>query len=161
MTATSKKLIETHLIHLDKKELDAIISRAKALSSIKINTVEELDDPDEELFYNALSNRFPGKKYTFKAFKKRHIYRTFHQNFPEILDYLDKYLPSLNFDQKLVINTILSDALYTYMDDLNFDLTMKSIVHQMKKIAFVMNRAFPDYAECGLLPVILGLHSNK
>ena len=155
-----KEMIESHLVHLDQNELDDIIARAQALSSLKGNVVEELDDPDEELFYNALSNRFPGKKYTFKAFKKRHIYRTFHKNFPEIMDYLHKYLPTLTFDEKLIINNIMTDALYEYMKKLNFDLTMKSNVHQMAKIAFVMDRAFPDYADCGLLPVLLGLHSK-
>lgn len=158
--AGHKEMIESHLVHLDKNELDDIIARAQALSSLKGNVVEEFDDPDEELFYNALSNRFPGKKYTFKAFKKRHIYRTFHKNFPEVLDFLNRYLPNLTFDEKLVINTVMVDALYDYMKKLKFDLTMKSNVHQMAKIAFVMDRAFPGYAECGLIPILLGLHSK-
>ncbi len=154
-----KKKGLSHLLHeMSRKELEDVVIRAKALIDMdKTSIYDSIDSPDEEMFYDALCDRFPGKKHTFKSFTKRHSYKIYHENFEEVTYYTDVNFGNIDYDTRLKLNMIMAHALRDYMNKLKMDLTMKSVSHQIKKIDFVMERAFPGYAQAGFLSLLIGL----
>ncbi len=159
-TICGKEVIDRSLHHMDAEQLNDVISRCQMILLTRLPNIDN-DDPEEEMFFDAMQNRFPGKTVHFKEFKKRHIYKMFHLNFPEVSDYVDQYFGDLDHDKKLKLNSIMCHALYDYMDKLKMDLTYKGVSIQMSKMAFVMERSFPNYAEAGMLSALLDLPSTK
>ena len=159
-TICGKEVIDRSLHHLDAKQLKNVIARCQMILLTRNPDIDN-DDPDEEMFFDAMQNRFPGKNNHFNEFKMRHIYKMFHTNFPEVSDYVHQYYEDLDHDKKLKLNAIMCHALYDYMDKLNMDLTYKGVSIQMSKMAFVMERSFPFYADAGMLPGLLDLPSSK
>ncbi len=159
-TICGKEVIDRSLHHLTEEQLNDVILRCQMILDIKRPDLDN-NDPDEEMFFDAMQNRFPGKTVHYKEFKKRHIYKMFHTNFPEVSDYVHQHYDGLDHTQKLKLNNIMCHALYDYMDKLKMDLTYKGVSIQMSKIAFVMERSFPFYAEAGILPALLDLPSSK
>ncbi len=159
-TIAGKEVIDRSLHHLTEEQLNDVVFRCQMILDIKRPDIDK-DDPEEEMFFDAMQNRFPGKTVHFNEFKKRHIYKMFHKNFPEVSDYVDQYFGDLYHDHKLKLNSIMCHALYDYMDKLKMDLTYKGVSIQMSKMAFVMERSFPKYAEAGMLLALLDLPSSK
>ncbi len=159
-TIAGKEVIDRSLHHLTEEQLNDVVSRCQMILLTRLPDIDN-NDPDEEMFFDAMQNRFPGKTGHFNEFKKRHIYKMFHKNFPEVLDYVDQYFENLDHTQKLKLNSIMCHALYDYMDKLKMDLTYKGVSIQMSKMAFVMERSFPFYAEAGMLRGLLDLPSSK
>ena len=159
-TICGKEAIDRSLHHLTEEQLNDVVSRCQMILVARTPNID-YDDPDEEMFFDAMQNRFPGKTGHFNEFKKRHIYKMFHKNFPEVLDYVDQYFENLDHTQKLKLNSIMCHALYDYMDKLKMDLTYKGVSIQMSKMAFVMERSFPFYADAGMLLGLLDLPSSK
>lgn len=153
-----KKNLSQLLHEMSRVELEDVVIRAKVLLDMdKTALYDDIENPDEEMFYEALCDGFPGKKHTFKSFRKRHNYKTFHENFEEVTYYVDANFGYIDHDDKLKIYMIMSHVLRDYMEKLKMDLTMKSLSHQIKKISFLMERYFPGYSESGVLSLIIGL----
>ena len=94
------------------------------------------------------------------SFKRLHIYKHFHTEYPAIEIYIQTHFGRQKLAQRQRLYFIFAELLLDWMRRNNLPMKVGLFFNNLKLIPELMVGAFPGYLEQGWLPMIL-LHGNR
>lgn len=147
---------------LTEDELEAVKTLANHLQSgtQRQGEIDKQED-DLQLFYvqtvRILSNRGI-RCQPWYTFRKLSLYRDLRRKFPEIEQYTQQYFGTLPLRKRQRLYQLYAVLIADWISqNPAIPLTLKNFINHSHRTSEFVANAFPQYAEAGWLPLILGL----
>lgn len=148
------KEIIRELPKLSQTDLHLLSIRISALKSIGLPQVRQ--DFDDMAILDCIQKTMSSGRIDFSSlYDLKHSiqYKTFSRKVPALMDYLTK-ITTLRME-KYAATMLGVSLLADNMKELSFPVSSRLVMAQIHRIPAVINKAFPGYAQSGMLHLIL------
>jgi hypothetical protein len=150
--------VVSSLPHLSADELHELGQRIKALSSFQTTDLPQsiTTDAKGDLILDAIASFMQGRGLEFTSAStlvRSPQYRAFAQKIPAVMKYLEQ-VTTVQIEQR-AIAAIAVELLYENLVEMGVAVTSRTVMSHVHRIPSILNRAFPGYAQCGMLHMIV------